>query len=128
MQNKETIYGMAMSHARKNPAPRQPEKIKIGRELLMTFSNQRSLLSSKKIERFVAFWTFLILTVWYIYRNIDDMGSLDFIEVVAPWLAYSGYNTLISHRDKKLDITNPPAADPSQGPAADGPPIEQAPQ
>lgn len=72
-------------------------------ELIMTFSNRRSLFSSKKIERFIVFWVFLITTIIYISINIRTIESWDFVEISALWLAYGGYNSLMSLRDKKAD-------------------------
>lgn len=31
------------------------------------------------------------------------MEAWDFVEICALWLAYGGYNSLVSLRDKKLD-------------------------
>ena len=78
-------------------------------EIVLTFSNKKSLLSSKKIERFIVFNVFLVLTVLYVWKNIDTLESRDFIEITLVWLAYGGYNSFMSFRDKKLDnASNPP--------------------
>ena len=79
------------------------EKIDYLYELIMTFSNRKSLFSSKKIERFIVFWVFLITTVVFISINIKTMEAWDFVEVLALWLAYGGYNSLMSLRDKRID-------------------------
>ena len=39
-------------------------------EVILTFSNKKSLLSSKKIERFIVFNVFLVLTILYVWKNI----------------------------------------------------------
>lgn len=118
MQKKETIYDMAMSGARKRHGarPGQEKSINYWRELVMTFSNQKSLFSSKKIERFIVFWTFLALTVYYIVKNIHEMDSLEFVEVIGLWLAYGGYNSMLNLRDRKIDVSHP------QAPPAPAPP------
>lgn len=115
MQKKETIYDMAMSGARKRHGarPGQEKSINYWRELVMTFSNQKSLFSSKKIERFIVFWTFLALTVYYIVKNIHEMDSLEFVEVIGLWLAYGGYNSMLNLRDRKIDVSHPQALPPS---------------
>jgi hypothetical protein len=77
-------------------------------EVVLTFSNKKSLLSSKKIERFIIFNVFLVLTVLYIWKNIDDLESRDFIEITLVWLTYGGYNSFMSFRDKKLDNASTP--------------------
>lgn len=38
------------------------------------------------------------------------MSSMDFVEVAALFLAYGGYNSLMSLRDKKIDNENQPEA------------------
>lgn len=73
------------------------------REFIMTFSNGKSIFSSKKIERFIVFWVFLILTVVYISINFSRLEAWDMVEITMLWLGYSGYNSLMSLRDRKLD-------------------------
>jgi len=81
-------------------------------EVVLTFSNKKSLLSSKKIERFVVFNSFLVLTIFYVLKNITTLEPRDFLEIVLVWLAYGGYNSFMSFRDKKLDSN--PEPDPNQ--------------
>lgn len=71
-------------------------------EVIMTFSNNKSLLSSKKIERFIVFNSFLVLSIYYIFINIDEIDTRSFIEIIGVWLFYGGYNSFMSLRDKKL--------------------------
>jgi len=79
------------------------EKIDYWQEFIMTFSTRKSLFSSKKIERFIVFWVFLILTIVYVSMNFDRLEAWDMVEITALWLTYSGYNTLMTLRDKKLN-------------------------
>ena len=69
----------------------------------MTFSTRKSLFSSKKIERFIVFWVFLILTIVYVSMNFDRLEAWDMVEITALWLGYGSYNTLMTLRDKKLN-------------------------
>jgi hypothetical protein len=92
-------------------SPKQPKKIEYFREFIYTFSNRKSLFSSKKIERFIVFNVFLILSVIYIVKNIDEMDSISFIEIVGLWLFYGGYNSLMSLRDKKLSHNQEPISE-----------------
>jgi len=78
-------------------------KIDFWHELFMTFSVKKSLLSSKKIERFVIFGVLMSMTIFYVIKNIDEMSSLGFVEICLMWLGYAGYNTVMNHRDKLLD-------------------------
>lgn len=79
------------------------EKIDYWQEFILTFSTRKSLFSSKKIERFIVFWVFLILTVVYVSMNFDRLEAWDMVEITALWLMYGGYNSLMSLRDKKLN-------------------------
>jgi hypothetical protein len=72
----------------------------------MTFSNNKSMLSSKKIERFIVFNCFLVLTFYYVFINIDEIDARSFIEIIGVWLFYGGYNSFMSLRDKKLSNQN----------------------
>ena len=71
--------------------------------MILTFSNKKSLLSSKKIERFIVFNVFLVLTILYVWKNIDDLESRDFIEITLVWLAYGGYNSFMNMKDRKME-------------------------
>jgi hypothetical protein len=75
-------------------------------EVISTFSNNNSLLSSKKIERFIVFNCFLVLTFYYIFINIDEIDARSFIEIIGVWLFYGGYNSFMTLRDKKLSSQN----------------------
>jgi hypothetical protein len=76
------------------------------RDFYRTFSNEKSFLSSKKIERslFVTsilamYWTFFILVV--LKATITD-----FILFISPLFIAAGFNLLQSEKNKKQD--NPP--------------------
>lgn len=75
-------------------------------EFLMTFTTKGGMFSSKKIERFIVFNTFLILTIIYFGFHIRTMESWDFVEITALWLLYGGYSTLMNLRDKRLENKN----------------------
>lgn len=72
-------------------------------EVILTFSNRKSLLSSKKIERFIIFNVVLVLTVFYVWTNIEKLSPRDFIEIILVWLGYGGYNSFMNFKDKKMD-------------------------
>ena len=76
------------------------------KDFYRTFSNEKSFLSSKKIERslFVTsilamYWTFFILVV--LKATITD-----FILFISPLFIAAGFNLLQSEKNKKQD--NPP--------------------
>jgi hypothetical protein len=93
------------------------ENINYFKELILTFSNKKSFFSSKRIERFIVFNVFLVLTVIYVVRNIEDLDSFGFIQIVGLWLAYGGYNSLMNLRDRKFEagITPPPTEEENPG-------------
>lgn len=101
-------------------ASKQPKKIDYFREFVYTFSNKKSLFSSKKIERFIVFNVFLVLSIVYIIKNIDEMDSMSFIEIVGLWLFYGGYNSLMSLRDKKLSHNQEPLSEHLEEEVVDG--------
>lgn len=110
MEKNKTIWEMAMENAKKEQKSVQPkaDKINLSKEIILAFSTQKSFISSKKIERFVVFITFIILTVVYISRNIEDLQASDFIQVIGIWLAYGGYNSFMIYRDKGIPQNETP--------------------
>jgi len=86
----------------KRPVKKKNNNVDYWKEFIYTFSNNKSLFSSKKIERFVVFNTFLILTIIYVIKNIDTMDSMSFIEIIGVWLFYGGYNSMMNLKDRKL--------------------------
>lgn len=78
-------------------------KINYFDEFILTLSNRKSLFSSKKIERFIVFTTMITISLVYLVMNMRGMDALDFIQVVGLFLAYGGYNSLMTLRDRKLN-------------------------
>ena len=79
------------------------EKINYWKEFILTFSNKKSLFSSKKIERAIVFNVFLVITVIYVIKNIDELEPFDLVEITALWLVYGGYNSVMNYRDRKME-------------------------
>ena len=90
---------------------KKPDKSNKGvdyfKELIMTFSNRKSLFSSKKIERFIVFNVFIILTIIYVFKNLSTLDSFEFVQIIGIWLAYGGYNSLMNLRDRKFEANLP---------------------
>ena len=80
----------------------EERNIDIKKELLLTLSNEKSLFSSKKLERAVVFYVFIVISVIYVFLNIKELETLDLLQIVGVWLAYGGYNTYQNYKDKKL--------------------------
>lgn len=75
----------------------------LAHELLLTFSNKKSLLSSKRIERFAAFSTMLLATIIYLGYHIFacTLTSTDLVMITGVWLGYGGFNTIQNRKDKQ---------------------------
>lgn len=71
---------------------------------LALVSNKSKIFSQKKIFTLVAFLTMLIINIVYLYKNIQKISALDFLQITALWLAYGGYNSYQNYRDRKLHI------------------------
>jgi|688.fasta_scaffold398573_4 hypothetical protein len=79
------------------------EKVNYWKEFILTFSNKKSLFSSKKIERAIVFNVFLVITVIYVIKNIHELEPLDLVEITGLWLVYGGYNSVMNYRDRKME-------------------------
>jgi hypothetical protein len=80
-----------------------PDKINYGRELFLMFSNKPSLISSKKVERFLTFLSFLTITIIFLIKNFNKIEAPTLLEITGVWLTYGGYNSIMNYKDKKLD-------------------------
>lgn len=78
-------------------------------EILNTFSNKKSFLSSKRIERFLIFTVMLSLTIFFIVKAIIacTLGATDFMIIIGTWLGYGGWTTTQISKDKKLESETP---------------------
>lgn len=72
-------------------------------ELLLTFSNKKSLISSKRIERCIAFILLCTLTCFFVYYNRHLLAATDFLIVTGPLGIYAGWNTWNLSKDKKIE-------------------------
>ena len=77
-------------------------------ELAGTFSNKKSFLSSKRIERFLAFTNMLVLTNIFAIRSIqrNSLTTLDLMIIVGGWLSYVGFIIVKSRQDQDKDKTD----------------------
>jgi len=55
------------------------------------------------------------MSIIYLCINMRTMSSMDFVEVAALFLAYGGYNSLMSLKDKKIDNDNQSEATSDEG-------------
>lgn len=70
-------------------------------EWLLTFSNKKSLLSSKRIERFLVFTAMLVISCVFLIKAIYTctLSATDLMIVVSIWLGYAGFNTVQVKKD-----------------------------
>lgn len=79
------------------------------KEWLLTFSNKKSFLSSKRIERFLFTSTSLgivISTCVYEMKH-DKISASEAIILISPLLIAAGYNTAMGNKDKKEEVAVP---------------------
>lgn len=70
-------------------------------EWFLTFSNKKSNLSSKRIERFAVFVSMLLATITYLFMGIFkcNLAASDLVMIVGVWLGYAGFNTIQIKKD-----------------------------
>jgi hypothetical protein len=71
------------------------------RDLYYTFSNERSFLSSKKIERSLFVTTILAMYWTYFILVVLKASITDFILFISPLFIAAGFNLLQSEKNKK---------------------------
>lgn len=76
---------------------------KVTKEFYYTFSNEKTFLSSKRIERALLLTAGLWLTIWFVRHNIDRLSATDFLIIVSPIFGYAGFNTVMHAKDKKTE-------------------------
>lgn len=76
--------------------------MKLIEEIIKTFSNEPSFLSSKRLERFAVFASMLLATLGFLAYHIFacKLTATDLTIIVATWLGYAGFNTLQNRKDK----------------------------
>jgi len=77
-------------------------------EWVKTFSNEKSFLSSKRIERFSIFGVMLVSTAYYLWNNITkcEFPASELMIVVAGWMGYSGFSIVQGRKDKQKEENN----------------------
>jgi len=75
------------------------------KEWILTFSNDKSFFSSKRIERFIILAAMLSLTIYFVVKAINEckISAAELMIVVGTWLSYAGFNTIQIKNDKKTE-------------------------
>jgi putative Ca2+/H+ antiporter (TMEM165/GDT1 family) len=81
------------------------------KDLYHTFSNEKSFLSSKKIERSLFVTTILAMYWTYFIMVVLKASITDFILFISPLFIAAGFNLLQSEKNKKNEKTNPGPTD-----------------
>ena len=65
-------------------------------QILLTFSDIKSLFSSKRFERFAVFTTMLSASAMFLFKNISSgkLSAGDLMIVVVGWLGYAGFSII----------------------------------
>jgi hypothetical protein len=81
---------------------------KLAWELLKTFSNKASLLSSKRIERAIAFNTVEVLTILFVWHTRNKLTATDFVITISPLLTFAGFNSIMTSKEQiaKKELKN----------------------
>ena len=72
-------------------------------ELYATLSNDKTFLSSKRIERLVLFWAAVLIATCYVFYNRADIATIEIISICTMLFGYAGFNTVMGNKDKKDD-------------------------
>jgi uncharacterized membrane protein len=72
------------------------------KELLKTFSSQKSFFSSKRLERFILFNLAIIICLTYIIYTIKHktLSLADILAISGTFFVYAGYNTIMVEKNK----------------------------
>lgn len=81
------------------------------KQIGLTLSNKPSLLSSKRIERFLFVVVYVTLTIFWVWHRRNEMSSAEFIMVTGPLMIYAGFSTTMIRKDQqdaKVDAEKKP--------------------
>lgn len=82
------------------------DKIKeVCSDLYATLSNDKSFLSSKRLERLILFWAAVSIAVCFVWYNRGTITTTEIISICTMLLAYGGFNTVMGRKDKKDSIS-----------------------
>lgn len=70
-------------------------------DLYATLSNNKSFLSSKRIERLILFWAAVGISICYVFYNRADISTMEIISICTMLFGYAGFNTVMGNKDKK---------------------------
>lgn len=74
-------------------------------EIVKTFSNEKSFLSSKRIERAILFWAAMFIVLNYYRMSYEKLSPSDIVLLTTPLFAMGGFNTIMNAKEKKNEIS-----------------------
>lgn len=78
---------------------------KVITDLYATLSNNKSFLSSKRVERMLLFNAALGIAVCYVWYNRATITTAEIIAISTMLFGYAGFNTIMGNKDKTIEAT-----------------------
>lgn len=78
---------------------------KVITDLYATLSNNKSFLSSKRVERMLLFNAALGIAVSYVWYNRATITTTEIIAISTMLFGYAGFNTIMGNKDKTIAAT-----------------------
>ncbi len=69
-------------------------------ELVLTLSHGKSLLSSKRLERFALFSTAIVMCITYFVMHLETITVTEMLGIVGVLLGYAGFTMTKTEKDK----------------------------
>lgn len=75
---------------------------KVVTDLYATLSNDKSFLSSKRIERAILFNAALGMSVAYVWYRRASITTTEVVAISTMLFGYAGFNTIMGNKDKAI--------------------------
>lgn len=85
-------------------------------DLYSTLSNDKTFLSSKRVERMLLFSAALGIAVCYVWYNRSDITTTEVIAICTMLFTYAGFNVYMGNKDKKDTKNDKAATEPEKQP------------
>lgn len=70
-------------------------------DLYATLGNDKSLLSSKRLERLILFWAAVSISICFVWYSRATITTTEIIMICTMLFTYGGFNTVMGHIAKK---------------------------
>lgn len=75
-------------------------------EIVKTLSNEKSFLSSKRLERLILFWSALTVSLFYFWIHRLTITTAEVVIICSMLFGYAGFNTVMTSKDIKKEKEN----------------------